>query len=222
MPSNTIIHEVIKKSNIPLAAPSANISGKPSGTCIEDIKDEFYGKVDLIVDGGKCNIGIESTVVKVIDGVPVILRPGFITEDDIKNVIGNVKLSDKLFSKVNENEKVESPGMKYRHYAPKTKCILVENGQEQISKINELISNNQNCCVLGFIEDKTFINISEDNFICLGSKNNLNEISSNIFSCLRKVDKLNCNLAIVEGLEKKNLGLSIMNRLVRACENNIL
>ncbi len=87
MPSNKIIHKVIKESNLPLAAPSANISSKPSGTCIEDIKDEFEGKVDLIVDGGKCNIGIESAVVKVTDGIPVILRPGFITEDDIKKAI---------------------------------------------------------------------------------------------------------------------------------------
>ena len=112
--------------------------------------------------------------------------------------------------------------MKYRHYAPKTKCILVENGPEQISKINSLISENINCCVLGFLEDKESISISDDKFICLGSKNNLQEISSNIFSSLRKVDKLNCNLAIIEGLEKKNLGLSIMNRLVRACENNVV
>ena len=222
MPNHPIIHKVIEVSNIPLAAPSANISSKPSGTCISDIKDEFDGKVDLMVDGGKCNIGIESTVVKVIDNVPVILRPGFVTEDDIKNVIGTVKLSDKLFSKVKENEKVESPGMKYRHYAPKTKCILVEMCADQISKINKLIKENDNCCVLGFIEDKEFINIDEDKFICLGSKNNLQEISSNVFTCLRKVDTLNCSLAIVEGLEKKNLGLSIMNRLVRACENNVI
>lgn len=136
---------------------------------------------------------------------------------------GDVKLSDNLFKKVKENEKVESPGMKYRHYAPKTKCILVENSSKQISKINVLISENSNCCVLGFIEDKKFINISENRFICLGSKNNLQEISSNIFSSLRKIDKLdNCELAIIEGIEKKNLGLSIMNRLVRACENNII
>ena len=113
--------------------------------------------------------------------------------------------------------------MKYRHYAPKTKCILVENGPEQIFKINSLISQNDNCCVLGFIEDKKFINIPENRFICLGSKTNLQEISSNIFSSLRKVDKLDgCTLAIIEGLEKKNLGLSIMNRLVRACENNTI
>ena len=91
MPSNKIIHEVIEKSNIPIAAPSANLSTKPSGTCIEDIREDFEGKVDLLVDGGKCSIGIESTVVKVTDGVPVILRPGFITEDDIRNVIRKCK-----------------------------------------------------------------------------------------------------------------------------------
>ena len=222
MPIHPIIHKIIDQSNIPLAAPSANISGKPSGTCVDDIKEEFNNKVDLIVDGGKCNIGIESTVVKVIDNVPVILRPGFITEDDIKKVIGNVKLSDKLFTKVTENEKVESPGMKYRHYAPKTKCILVEQNNQQVNKINKLISDNSNCGVLGFSEDADLIHISKDKFICLGSKNNLQEISSNIFTCLRKVDTLNCSFAIIEGLEKKNLGLSIMNRLVRACENNVI
>ena len=91
MPSNKIIHKIIEKSNIPLAAPSANLSTKPSGTCIEDIIEDFEKKVDLIVDGGKCNIGIESTVIKVIDGAPVILRPGFITEDDIKSVIRRCK-----------------------------------------------------------------------------------------------------------------------------------
>lgn len=112
--------------------------------------------------------------------------------------------------------------MKYKHYAPKTKCLLVKADINQISKINDKILSNNNCCVLGFIEDKEYINISEDRFINLGSKNNLKEISSNIFSSLRKVDRLNCDLAIIEGVEEKNLGLSIMNRLVRACENNII
>lgn len=135
---------------------------------------------------------------------------------------GSVKLSDNLFKKVKENEKVESPGMKYKHYAPKTKCILVKTGIDQISKINDNLISNNNCCVLGFIEDKEYINIPENRFISLGSKNNLQEISSNIFSSLRKVDRLNCDLAIIEGLEEKNLGLSIMNRLVKACQNNII
>lgn len=137
-------------------------------------------------------------------------------------LFGSVKLSDKLFNKVKEDEKVESPGMKYKHYAPKTKCILVETCSTQINKINGLISKNDNCCVLGFIEDKEYINVPESRFISLGSKNNLQEISSNIFSSLRKIDKMNCDLAIIEGLKGENLGLSIMNRLVRACENNII
>ena len=87
MPSNKIINEVIRKCGFPIAAPSANISGKPSGTNVADIKDEFDGRVNVIVDGGDSDIGIESTVVKVIDNIPVILRPGFITEDDIKKVV---------------------------------------------------------------------------------------------------------------------------------------
>ncbi len=113
--------------------------------------------------------------------------------------------------------------MKYKHYAPKTKCILVESGVNQISKINnDLIPKNNNCCVLGFVEDKDYINVPEDRFISLGSKNNLGEVSSNIFSGLRQIDRLNCDFAVIEGVEEKNLGLSIMNRLVRACENNII
>ena len=220
MPSNSIIHEVINKSGIPLAAPSANISGRPSGTNVEDIFDELKDKVDCIVNGGECKIGIESTVVKVINDVPTILRPGFITEDDIEKVIGKVALSDKLFKKVTKDDKVESPGMKYRHYAPKTKCILVSNSENQINIINNMLKKEKSVCILGFSEDKEKINTNK--FIDMGSKEIFNEIAQNIFSSLRKIDKQNVELAIIEGVEKKDLGLSIMNRLVRACENNVI
>ncbi len=220
MPSNSIIHEVIKKSQIPLAAPSANISGRPSGTCVEDIFEELKDKVDCIIDGGECKIGIESTVVKVIDNIPTILRPGFITEDDIKEAVGISALSNQLFKKVSKDAQVESPGMKYRHYAPRTKCILVEKSPEQINKINKLIKGEKSVCVVGFSEDKEKINTNK--FINLGSKNDLNQIAKNVFSALRKIDKENVDLAIIEGVEKKDLGLSIMNRLVRACENNVI
>ena len=122
-----------------------------------------------------------------------------------------------------EHEKVESPGMKYRHYAPKTKCVLIKAGKNQIDKINYILnSKHTNCCVLGFVEDKKYIDIEESKFISLGSKNDLSEVSRNIFSNLRKIDGLNCELAIIEGVEGRNLGLSIMNRLVRACENNVI
>lgn len=112
--------------------------------------------------------------------------------------------------------------MKYKHYAPKTRCVLAETGVNQMPKINDYLHSNNNCCVVGFLEDRKYIDVPENMFICLGSKTNLQEVSSNIFSSLRKVDKLNCDVAIIEGLEEKNFGLSIMNRLVRACENNTI
>lgn len=219
MPSNNIINKIIRFSRIPLAAPSANISGRPSGTCLEDIFDELKNKVDCIIDGGKCKIGIESTVVKVENGVPTILRPGYITENDIEKVIGKVALSNYLFTEVDVDETVESPGMKYKHYAPKTKCILVEYEENHIENINQIIAENEEVCVIGFSEDKAYIHT--DKYIDVGSKYNLDEIAQNIFSALREVDKQNCKLAIIEGVKKEGLGLSIMNRLVRACENKI-
>ena len=218
MPSNSIIHEIIKESELPLAAPSANISGRPSGTCIKDIYEELKDKVDCIIDGGECKIGIESTVVKVINGVPTILRPGFVTEKDIEKVAGKVELSKNLFKSVDKVQKVESPGMKYRHYAPKTKCILVQKSDNQINVINEMLLKYDNACVMGFEEDEKYIKTSK--FINVGSKYNLNEIAKNIFSALRKIDEMNVDVALIEGVDKKEMGLSIMNRLTRACENN--
>ena len=226
MPNNKIIHEIIAKSGIPIAAPSANVSGRPSGTNIEDIYDEFDGKVSYFIDGGQCPIGIESTVVKVENEIPIILRPGFITEEDIKEVCGKVEISKNLFKVVAETEKVESPGMKYRHYAPKTQCIMINYDQNQINKINEILKENKSkgikTCFLGFKEDRPKIDIQDDLFIELGSRENLEVVSQNIFADLRKVDTLNCDQALIEGIKREELGLSIMNRLVRACENNVL
>ena len=136
----------------------------------------------------------------------------------LKKLFGVVKLSDNLFKKVDNNTKIESPGMKYRHYAPNTKCVLVVDNE--IEKINKLLENGDNILVLGFDEDKKYINT--DKFLSIGSRKNLNLVSKNLFSNLRKIDSYNCDYAVIEGLEKVNLGLSIMNRLIRACENNVI
>ncbi len=222
MPSNVIANEFIKECGVPIAAPSANISGKPSGTIIEDIRTELDGKVDAIIDGGMVDIGLESTVVKVIDGVPEILRPGKITKEDIIEAIGIAKVNNKVLQKVEKNEKVESPGMKYRHYAPNTKCMLIDilNDEQQINKINEIISQNNNACVIGFSEHRNKIKCN--NYIEISSKNNLEEYSKKIYTELRKVDKLNVSLVIIEGVPKTGIGLAIMNRLIRTCAYNII
>jgi L-threonylcarbamoyladenylate synthase len=225
MPSNEIARQLIALSNVPIVAPSANISGKPSGTNLEDIKEELDGKVDAMIDGGETQIGIESTVVKVIDNVPTILRPGKITPEDIINVVGTCKINDKVMSKVEKDEKVESPGMKYRHYAPNTECILVcsKTEEKQIEKINHIIKmyedKNMSLCVIGFDEHESKIKIKD--YISMGSINNLEEISRKIYSALRKADKLDKELIIIEGTSQEGLGLAIKNRLIRTCEYKV-
>ena len=126
MPSNKIARELIQLAKLPIAAPSANISGKPSGTNIEDIIDELDGKVDYILDQGKSDIGVESTVVRVLNRKVHILRPGKITVQDIEKLGLEAIVEKQVMEECKPNEKVMSPGMKYRHYAPNTKCVLVK------------------------------------------------------------------------------------------------
>lgn len=221
MPDNIIARGIIQFSGVPIAAPSANISGRPSGTNIQDIRKELEGKVSAIVDGGETPIGLESTVVKVVDEIPVILRPGRVTPEQIEKVTRIVKIDDKVFSKVKKNDIVESPGMKYRHYAPEAKCKLVNclNELDQIFIIKRLIAEyDENVVVIGFDEHKEKIFLPEDKFISLGSRNNLEEVAKNIYSALRKADKKKPALILIEGVPKKGLGIAIMNRLLRTCE----
>lgn len=222
MPSNVIARNLIDYAGVPIAAPSANISGKPSGTNVEDIMDELSGKVDYIINGGSCNIGIESTVVRVIDDIPTILRPGKITVEDILKVAGKVSIDSHIFENCDEGDVVLSPGMKYKHYAPNTKCVMVysQDNNKLISKINAIASNNTNCLIISTSENIS--NYNAKYVLDIGSKFNLDEISKNIFSVLRKVDSYNTDLVIIEGIKKDGLGLAIMNRLIRACGYNYI
>jgi L-threonylcarbamoyladenylate synthase len=222
MPNNFIASAIIARSGVPIAAPSANISGKPSGTSVEDIRKELEGKVSCIVDGGKTDIGIESTVVKVVNEVPIILRPGKVSPEDIKKVIGKVEIDKNVFSKMATGSSPESPGMKYKHYAPSTKCKLYygTNELDVLFEINKQIRiSNFNAIVIGFKEHKSKVkNIPEENFISVASKDNIEEYGKNIFSALRKADKMKADIILIEGVEKQGLGLAIMNRLLRTCE----
>lgn len=214
MPENNIAHDLIELSNTPIAAPSANISGKPSGTNIDDIFEELNNKVDYIIDGGNTEIGVESTVIRVINGVIHILRPGKITYDDLSKIT-NVFVDEHVLGNLNDGQKVLSPGMKYKHYAPETKCLLISGEDYKvINKINEYYNDD----VLVIAKDS--IANSYKNKICLG--NTLEDISHNIFKALRLADKQNKKLIIIVGVKPKGLGLAIMNRLIRACSHNYI
>lgn len=218
IPDSLIARRIIESSNTPIAAPSANLSTKPSCTKLSDLLEDFDNKVDYIIDGGESKIGVESTVVKVINNIPTILRPGKISPSDIKNVVGCVNI-DKNVNEVKTGI-VESPGMKYKHYAPNSKCLLIYSANEK-TLIDEV--NNHLLCntiVIGFKEHKD--KIKTNMFYIHGSINNYEEISHNIFSLLREVDRLNPDLIIIEGIKKEGLGIAIMNRLIKSASHNYI
>lgn len=207
IPIDEIAHNLLDLLDYPIAAPSANVSTKPSGTNIYDIIPEFDGKVGYIIDGGESRIGLESTVCKVIDGIPKILRPGFITKEDIIDVVGVCSVSEFVMKEA--KGKVESPGMMYKHYSPNTKCILVD--KELIGKEKDkyhkpiIIGSNEIDCYKYF-----------------NYGNDLVTIAHNIFKLLREADKLNGEVILIESVKPEGLGLAIMNRLIRTCEYNYI
>ena len=224
IPENIIAKGIITFSGCPIAAPSANVSGRPSGTNIADIRKELEGKVSAIVDGGETQIGLESTVVKVVDEVPVILRPGKVTPEEIEKVAGKVIIDKNIFRPAEINEEVESPGMKYRHYAPESNCMLVncENDLDQVFYLKKFIKEVQgNVVVIGFEEHKDKLLLDDERFISMGNKSDLDNYAKNIYSALRKADLVRPRIILIEGVKKQGLGFAIMNRLIRTCENNV-
>ena len=215
MPSNIIANKLIEYSDTPIAAPSANVSGKPSGTNISDIIDELGNKVSCIIDGGDTKIGVESTVVRVIDNKIHILRPGYVTKEMLEEY-GEVIIDKHILGDIEENDKVLSPGMKYKHYAPNTKCVMVysKDNNKLISKIKELETFN----TLVICNELNKNNYKK----CISYGTTLEDIAHNIFKILREVDNYNVDLVIIEGVEKEGLGLAIMNRLIRACSHNYI
>ena len=220
MPSNEVARKLIEYAKLPIAAPSANISGRPSGTKVEDIIEELDGKVEYILDAGITDIGVESTVVRVVENKVHILRPGKITIEDIKKLGIEIVVEKQVMEECKPQEKVMSPGMKYRHYAPKTKCLLVysDDNDKLVEKINEQLSLRKNILVLGRTSNLSKYNTKNK----LDMGDSLEEISKNIFTLLRKIDSYKVDLAIIEGVKKEGLGLAIMNRLIRACEHNYI
>ena len=215
MPSNIIANKLIEYSDTPIAAPSANVSGKPSGTNISDIIDELGDKVSAIIDGGDTKIGVESTVVRVIDNKIHILRPGYVTKEMLEEY-GEVIIDKHILGDISKDDKILSPGMKYKHYAPNTKCIMVysDDNDKLISKIKKLETDNTLviCNELNKNNYKKYISYGKS----------LEDIAHNIFKILREVDNYNVDLVIIEGVTKDGLGLAIMNRLIRTCEHDVL
>ncbi len=216
MPAHPIALALIRAST-PIAAPSANISGKPSPTLAEHVVDDFYGKIEAIIDGGETKIGVESTVIDLSSERPTLLRPGGLPLEEIERVIGEVEIHPAVRGKLVDVAK--SPGMKYKHYSPNAQVIVVEGKRDNVRrKINELIAEYRGRGLrVGVMATEEY---EADEFFHLGRTEG--EVARNLFKALRELDKRGVDVIIAEGVEERGLGFAVMNRLRKAAGYRIV
>ena len=219
-PSHPIAHEIIKRAGIPIAAPSANISGRPSATSSEYVVEDFFGRVDMIVDGGDCEIGLESTIVMIKDDSLLLLRPGAITCDALSCVCEKVEISPTIEGVLSDNEHPISPGMKYKHYAPVAPLVLLDGNDEDVLAF--LISEQKTCRCAIICYDEEVKSLEDKLLLPIGEKEDIASHGKMIFARLRQCDRLSPDIIYAHLPNKNGLGLALHNRLIRAAAHTVL
>lgn len=219
MPKNEIAREIINRSGVPFSAPSANISGKPSPTNAGDVFADMNGKIPLIIDGGECDAGVESTVVSVLGSTPIILRPGVVTKEMMQEVLNKeVAVANAVTEGVNTGDKVLSPGMKYKHYSPNADVTIIKSSFEDfISYIEK--NKTENTYALVFDGEETLVSVPA---IAYGKEFDAKSQAHNLFSALRKLDALGAGLVFARCPEVSGVGLAVYNRLIRSAGFKII
>ena len=223
MPSHPIALEMIRYGGGYIAAPSANTSGRPSPTLASHVLDDMNGIIPMILDGGAVGIGIESTIVDLTEGVPTILRPGFITKEMLEEVVGEVQIDKGLSA--DSKTPPKAPGMKYRHYAPKADLMIVEGAREAvIEKINALVQENESKGVCtGIIGTEETISRYPSGIVkSMGTRRDELSISSHLYSILREFDESDAKVIYSESFKEGAMGSAIMNRLLKAAGHKIM
>lgn len=211
MPSHPVMRELIALSG-PIAAPSANISGYPSPTTAQHVMHDMKGKIPAIIDGGVCNFGVESTVISFDDEKTVrILRPGSITKNMLEEIADNVIIDDAIVNEIQDEQKVMSPGMKYKHYSPKANVVIIEGDIENFYRF--VRENNANNCYC-LISDSDISSDIPCKYLTYGADSH--QQAHNLFSKLRELDELGANIVFVRPPLKDGEGLAVYNRLLRA------
>ncbi|MEM3699319.1 MAG: L-threonylcarbamoyladenylate synthase [Candidatus Bathyarchaeia archaeon] len=220
MPRHNVALALLRESNCPIAAPSANLAGKPSPTSAEHVLEDLNGRIDAILDAGLTRIGVESTVLDMTVEPPQILRPGGTPYEDLKKILGNVELHPvAIADREVAIEKARSPGVKHKHYAPNAEVVLVEGEASKIvGKVKELVDfyKQENRRVGVLTTDENFDCYRADVVKSLGSRKNLTVIANNLFRLLREFDSEKVDVIVAEGLPMEGLGLAVMNRLRKA------
>ena len=218
-PSHPIARALIKEAGLPIAAPSANISGRPSPTCARFVIEDMDGRVDMIIDGGECDIGLESTIVKLEGGKAILLRPGAITSDALLCICESVEIAPSVVSELKENERPLSPGMKYRHYAPNSPLVLVDGSDDNMLRFLSSAQKTENCAILCYEEELTCL--KNDKLICIGKRADTESHARVIFTALRDADKLGADVIYGHLPVKDGIGLALYNRMIRAAAHTI-
>lgn len=220
-PKHDLARAIITASERPIAAPSANISGRPSPTMAAHVVEDLTGKVDMIIDGGDATIGLESTIVDMTQDIPIILRPGGITKAMLEAAIGEVTF-DKHLLNTAAHVTPRAPGMKYTHYAPKGELTIYDGNDELVVKaINQQIvidlASGYRCGVIAFVEDR-------DSYQCsvievIGAREDHEQIAANLFKILRNMDEQGIQRIYAKAVLEEEIGLATMNRLLKAAGN---
>ena len=218
-PSNETAQRLIKAAGVPIAAPSANLSGKPSPTTAAHVIADMTGRIDAIIDGGACDVGVESTIVDFTGDKPEILRPGGVTYDDLKAAGLDIIINKNILKSIGANEVPKSPGMKYKHYAPNAEVTVVEGEKDAVQKkIKELLKS---------VDGKTagvlaMYGAEYDDAVILTAGESNREYAKNLFSALREFDNLGVEIVFAEFCEKDGYGLAVKNRLYKAAAQRVI
>ena len=210
---------VLRACKLPIAAPSANRSGKPSPTTAHHVLVDMDGRIPLILDGGSCDVGVESTVLDVTSGAPCILRPGGITKDMLESVLGHVDVAGSVLRPLQKGEKALSPGMRYKHYSPDGQVTLVEGAEaDVVAAMAKLAAHadaqGHRACVMCFTEHMDALKDCHPHDI--GSRDNASEVAHRLFDTLRRLDEEHMDVIFSEVVPPEGVGLAVMNRLGRA------
>ncbi len=219
MPSHPVAAALLKACNVPVAAPSANRSGKPSPTAAKHVMEDMEGRIPLILDGGNCEVGVESTVLDISGEAPCILRPGGITKGMLEQVLPRVDVAGSVLRPLQPGEKALSPGMRYKHYAPAGAVTLVEGEERQVVAACRVLykqaeAEGKRACVLCFTEHAP--ELADCRVEALGSKAYPEEVAHRLFALLRDMDETGMEAIFSEVLPPEGVGLAVMNRLGRA------
>ncbi len=214
MPSHPTAVALIESAGIPLAAPSANLSGCPSPTTANHVINDLDGKIDAVIIGDDCQVGVESTVITLAGDTPRLLRPGAVTVEQLRELLPDIVVDAAVFAEP-ESDVVASPGMKYKHYSPKTAVYLVEGESDSFV---QFVNEKKGSAAICFDED---IGIDIP-FVVYGSALDEGSLAHNIFSVLREIDKDNYNEVYVHAPSKTGVGLAVYNRLIRAAAFKVI